>query len=290
MKILVVGHYSLDVIHNGPEQVAEREGGLYQAVAMFSALAGKQDRIFPACGVAAEELDTVAARFSTLPGVETAALYPLNVPNHRVHYYRSAYGTRTACVREMVPPISFDRLKKFLDAEGILLNMISGADISLGTLDEIRMAVRGSGTRLHFDYHNLTRGIGPDGERMRRPLPDWRRWAFMIDTLQLNEEEITGLTAEALPEHQTAGHLLTLGSKGVVVTRGREGATLYYNEHKKVARKDFPAGVADGAVETTAAGDVFGAAFFHQYLKSADLFSSCECAVRAATEAVRASV
>jgi sugar/nucleoside kinase (ribokinase family) len=290
MKILIVGHYSRDVVHDGPEQFTEREGGLFQAVAMLSALAGKQDRIFPACGIAAEELDAVAARFSALPGVDTAALYGLDAPVHRVHFYRSADGTRTACVKEIMPPISFDRVKKFLDADGILFNMVSGADISLGTLDEIRMTVRGSETRLHFDYHNLTLGIGPEGVRLRRPLPDWRRWAFMIDTLQLNEEEIAGLTAEGLPEHQTAGHLLTLGSKGVVVTRGRQGATLYYNEHKKIARKDIAAGDANGAVETTAAGDVFGAAFFHHYLKSADLFSSCEFAVRAATDAVRASV
>jgi hypothetical protein len=221
MRILVIGHHSRDVIHYGDGRSVEREGGLFHAVAALADLAGKQDRIFPACGVSSEEYDDVAARFAALPGVDTAALYPVKSPIHLVQYFPSSNGKRTACVKDMAPPIPFDRLKKFLDVDGILLNMISGADISLVTLDEIRMAVRGMGVRIHFDFHNLTLGIGPGGERFRRPVPEWRRWAFMVDTVQLNEEEIAGLAVEPLAEFQAAGHGVNGGPRSIIMSTRR---------------------------------------------------------------------
>lgn len=287
MKILVVGHYSRDVIHDGEGRSTEREGGLFRAVATLAELAGRQGRIIPVCGVSSDEFEAVRTRFDTLPGVDTAALFPTTTPVHRVSYFPSGDGHLISCVAEMAPPIPFERLKKFLDVDGILLNMISGADLALETLDEIRMAVRGTGAKIHFDFHNLTLGIGEGGKRFRRPIPEWRRWAFMVDTVQLNEREIAGLAVEPLSEGEAAGHLLTLGGKAVCVTRGELGATLYYSEHKKVLRRDFqpPEGKESGRTEP--AGDLFGAAFTAQYLKSADLFSAAEFAVRYTADALR---
>jgi fructose-1-phosphate kinase PfkB-like protein len=191
-------------------------------------------------------------------------------------------------VKEFAPPIPFERIKRFLDADGVLVNMISGVDIALETLDEIRMAVRGEGTKIHLDVHNLTLGVGQEGERIRRPVVAWRRWAFMVDTVQMNAEEIAGLTGETQTEQQTAGHLLTLGVKSVAITRGAGGATLYWNEHKKVIRKDLAPASGGAPSEVIGAGDVFGAALLAAYVRSGDLQASAEAAVLAASqEAIR---
>jgi sugar/nucleoside kinase (ribokinase family) len=138
--------------------------------------------------------------------------------------------------------------------------MISGSDITLDTMDHLRMAVRGEEIPIHFDYHGLTTGINADHERYRRPLPEWRRWAFMNDSIQLNEEEAAGLTVEGLGEEQTVGHLLTLGVKAVVVTRGSRGASVFTSEHKHILRKDV-GGSHPSVANTVGSGDVFGAAF-----------------------------
>jgi sugar/nucleoside kinase (ribokinase family) len=133
-------------------------------------------------------------------------------------------------------------------------------------MDLVRMAVRGEEIPMHFDYHGLTTGINADHERYRRALPEWRRWAFMNDSVQLNEEEVAGLTVEALGEEQTVGHLLTLGVKAVVVTRGSRGASVFTSEHKHIQRQDVGGG-GSSADDTVGSGDVFGAAFLFRIVQ-----------------------
>ena len=96
----------------------------------------------------------------------------------------------------------------------------------------------------------------------------------MTETVQLNEEEIAGLARDGMTEQQTVGHLLTLGIKGVLVTRGERGASVFTNEKKKVVRRDIPGIRVERAVDATGCGDVFGAVFFQQYLRTQDLYAS----------------
>ena len=100
----------------------------------------------------------------------------------------------------------------------------------------------------------------------------------MTDTVQLNEEEIAGLTLESSTEQQTVGHMLTLGVQGLVVTRGARGASLFYNEHKKVIRKDVAGQSVERSPDATGCGDVFGAAFHLHYVRTHDLLASTEFA------------
>jgi sugar/nucleoside kinase (ribokinase family) len=281
MKFLILGHFSYDVFHgaDGSEQL--QPGGLQRAIRHLAGLCGHQDRIIPVSCVGVSDHATILEEMSDLQNVDLSGLYVQDVPTHRVHYYPGNNGSVVACVKDFSPPIPFERIKRSLDADGVLVNMMSGVDVRLETLDDIRMAVRGSHTRLHFDFHNLTLGIGPNAERIRRPIIDWRRWAFMMNTVQLNEEEIAGLSAERLTEQQAAGHLLTLSVAGVLVTRGAGGASLYFNEHKKILRKDFPAR-QDGSPGAVGNGDLFGATFLWNYCKTSDLLAATERAVAGA--------
>jgi sugar/nucleoside kinase (ribokinase family) len=226
------------------------------------------------------------AELERLPAVETSGIYVSEEPTNTVHYYRDGQ-TIAECPREIAQPISFERIRRNLGVDGILVNMVSGFDMTIETLDQIRMAVRGSTIPMHFDYHNLTLGIGPDHRRYRRPIPEWRRWAFMMDIVQLNEIEVAGLTMEDLPEDKTVGHLLTLGVKGVVVTRGQRGGTVYHNEHKCVVREDVAGVAVDGDTDAVGSGDVFGAAFHYRYVKTPELLAAAELANRAAASHVQ---
>jgi len=287
MKILVLGHLCLDVIHpaEGPE--IQSTGGIYYAVVTLASLAEGRDRVLPVFGVHEQEHAALVERLSRYPTVDTSGIFPFREPTNRVHLYYDRRGGRIECSKDISAPIPFERIRRFLSADAILINMISGFDVTLETLDEIRMAIRGENRPVHFDFHSLTLGTTPSHERHRRPVEEWRRWAFMLDTIQLNEEEIAGLPLEPMSEQQTAGHLLTLGPKGVVVTRGERGVSLYRNDQKRVLRTDVPGIPTDGNAETTGCGDVFGAGMLWQYVRSGDLLASVEFGNRLAAAKAR---
>lgn len=280
MRLLVLGHLSIDVMHSADGSESEEPGGMFRSVAALSSLCGRNDRIVPVAAVGTKEYAQILARFEALPGVETNGLFRQSVPVHRVHYYFRDAEDYVECARELAPPIPFQRIRPHLDVDGILINMVSGVDIGLETLDEIRMAVRNEGIPIHLDYHNLTTSVNDRFERVRRPLVEWRRWAFMVETVQCNEEEIGGLTLEGLPETATAGHMMTLGVKGVVVTRGARGVTVYTSQHKALMREDVPVPAGSEPRTAIGLGDIFGAAFWFHYRKSRDLIGSAEQAIR----------
>ena len=263
------------------EQV--RYGGIFNALATMASIMDKGDTAIPVFGLGKADYDEVMEKLSGYSNVATEGVFKLPGPTNRVHFFSSPEHPPVECSKDIAPPIPYEKIRRHLSGNGVLVNMASGADITLETLDHIRMAIRSHNISLHFDYHNLTLGIGQEHERFRRPLEEWRRWAFMADTVQLNEQEIAGLTPDYMSEEQTVGHLLTLGMKAVVVTRGAGGASAFVNEHKHVIRTDIAGtSVNGGKVDTTGCGDVFGAAFHFRYTKTSDLRESVEFANRVA--------
>lgn len=279
MKFLVVGHLCLDVIHPIDEPDVQSYGGLYYSVATLAALAGRGDRVIPVFGVNKNEYDSLIRHLKEkFPAVDPSGIYQFDEPTNNVHLFYQNAETRIECSKDISKPIPFEKMKAFLSVDGVLVNMISGFDIEVETLDELRLAVREKKVPIHFDYHSLTLGVKDNHERFRRPVSDWRRWAFMTDTVQLNEEEIAGLPLEKLNEQQTIGHFLTLSVKGVVVTRGERGATLYTSDHKKIVRQDIAGLKVQRARDATGCGDVFGAAFHFHYVKHGNMLAAAEFA------------
>ncbi|HUI66087.1 MAG TPA: carbohydrate kinase family protein [Bacteroidota bacterium] len=270
MRILVLGHLSIDRWHGKDGSMREEWGGIANAIGILGSIAGKGDSVIPVSGISKADHERFCAWVAAFAQVETAGVYVTDGPTNAVDFYEQKSGIRVACAQSIASPVPFERARKFLGVDGILINMASGSDITLDTLDQIRMEVRPKSTPIHLDYHNLTTAVGEDRQRVARPLPEWRRWAFMISNIQLNEKEAAGLTVEGLGEEKLAGHLLTLGSSCVVITRGGKGATLYLNDRKKVLRRDALPPAAAEAADPTGLGDIFGAAFFYESLRSAD--------------------
>jgi sugar/nucleoside kinase (ribokinase family) len=288
MKLLALGHLCIDCTHPSGEPPRERWGGIANAVAALGTIAAAGDTVVPVCGVGAGDEKKFLAWLGRFPSVDPSGVFPTQGPTNRIDIFEKGEGTSVACAGAVAPPVPYEKIRKWLSADGLLVNMASGSDITLETLDQIRMEVRARETPIHFDYHNLTTEIGPERERRRRPLEEWRRWAFMVTTVQLSEEEAAGLTVDRLTEGQLAGHLLTLGVSGVVITRGPRGATLFGNEHKKVVRRDIAGIPSGGTSDTAGLGDIFGAAFLYRFVATSDAGAAAEFANEAASgEALR---
>jgi len=89
--------------------------------------------------------------------VNTDGLFSFEGETNQVHLFYSD-KERGPNVRSIFHLRSVSRIEPFLSVHGIFLDMISGSDITLETLDQIRLAVRPKNTPIHLDLHCLTLG------------------------------------------------------------------------------------------------------------------------------------
>jgi sugar/nucleoside kinase (ribokinase family) len=161
--------------------------------------------------------------------------------------------------------------------------MISGFDLTLETLDMLRMEIRDDRTPIYLDVHCLPYGVNGDCTRIPRPVDTWRRWLFMLHATQMNETELTTLPPGQINERSFATHVLALNTEVLHITKGERGSVLYTSEHKHIKQNDFPAFEPEKVVDTTGCGDVFGAAYCAYYLRSKDIIASTRFANRVAS-------
>ncbi len=287
LKITVIGHLARDFFHltdpSGSEQTIEAWGGIYYSIATLSASLSPDDKVIPVFGIHAAEYDAMLEQLQRCGNIDTRGIFKAKEPVNEVHFFGNHTAGRVECSKHIASPIPFQRVKPFLDVQGVLINMASGFDILLETLDSIRMEVREDAIPIHFDFHSLTLGVDEDLKRFRRPLSDWRRWCFMMHSVQVSEDEAASLTAERYDETTLINQMMPLMVSGLVITRAERGATLIRQEHKKLFRHDIPGIEVPAVVDTVGCGDVFGAAFFVEYLKTKDLVKAAESGNKAAS-------
>jgi len=289
MTLTVIGHLCKDILHlpsdGGEDQPpVENYGGILYAVLTLANLMNGKDVVQPVFGVGWSDYDPIIDLLKQHKNVDPSGIFRVKGQTNQVHiFYEQNRNNRIECSKGIAPPIGYNRIKPFLDADGVLINMISGSDITLETLDYLRMEVRERRVPIHFDFHSLTLGIDQDFKRFPRPLTDWRRWCFMLHGVQMSETEAHGLSAEHYDETTLINHLMPLMVDALMITRGSKGLTLVTQDiHKKLTYHDIP-GISYGAtVDPTGCGDVLGAAYLYQYMKSKDSLLAATVANRAA--------
>jgi sugar/nucleoside kinase (ribokinase family) len=247
------------------------------------------DTIHPVFSVGKEDHDKLRELLKTYPLVEASGIYTTEEPTNRVMlFYHDNGESRTECSKQIAEPIPWARIKPMLDADGILINMVSGFDITLDTLDRIRMETRDHDIPIHLDMHSLTLGVDQEAKRFRRPIPEWRRWCFGMNSIQMSEEEAAGLTTEQYDEPAFLNQLMSLMVNHLMITRGSRGVTLVTQTNKKLMRHEIAGQNVGAVVDPTGCGDVFGAAWLYSFLKTRDPFAAAKTANRAA--ALKATV
>jgi len=283
MTFTVIGHLCFDVIELLDGNEIQSYGGIYFPLAALANFLSPDDKILPVFGIGKTDYNSFIDHLKMYPNIDTSGIFKFSGPTNQVRLKYSTGGNRIECSKHISESIPWKRIHQYLDTDMILVDMISGFDISLETLDEIRMEIRDKKIPIYLDVHCLPCRINEDFTRSYCPVQTWRRWLFMLHAVQMNIAEATHLTPERLDESSLAKHVLALNTKALHITKGDSGSTLYMDGHKQINRLDLQAFDTEKSIDPTGCGDVFAAAYCAHYIKSKDMITSARFADRVAS-------
>ncbi len=217
----------------------------------------------------------------------TARFIEVPEPNTRVTIRYASDSRRAERLRGGVPAWTWSELGPLVhDLDALYVNFISGFEMDLEAAHRLRQGFAGP---IYADLHSLFLGVGVDGLRIPRALPDVPSWFQCYDVVQLNEDEI-GLVGDDPLE--VAVRAFEAGVKLLIVTLGVRGAVYFTTPSFSFENQRRP--VSSGPIRTariappdvanpldpTGCGDVFGATMLSALLRGAPV----EDAIRHANE------
>jgi len=269
MKLLVIGHSVEDHIMSDQKEII-KSGGIYYSVSALTSIA-PGDEIFLCTFAEKENYSLFADVYDKCASDFIHFIDSIPKVSLTIHGHKERDERYNNVVRNLDLP--YDRLKEF---DGILINMITGFDIELDQLKKIRQNYTGI---IYLDVHTLSRGLGHHGHRGFRKIDHFNEWAECIDIIQVNDLEAKTITPYD-EEEKIAMEIFSKGAKQLIITKGELGAKLYYLRNGEL-NFIFQSAVKTKAGNKIGLGDVFGAAYFYNYIKSGNSFSSLDIAVNA---------
>ncbi len=284
-KLAWVGTFIRDEICTLDGRKLESIGGLYHGLAYGAFLAGDSFDLYPLARVGEDFLPTLRRRLEELPGVHTELLIPDPQPNTTVRLVYRSQTERDEFTSPLLPSLDEDDCRVLADFDGIVINMISGNDLSLDALLWLKKHARGA---IYFDYHTLALGITDEGRRYYRKPEHWETWLTTPDFVQMNEHEaalLGDLTAQDEEQlRRFISRVLLQGPRGVLVTLGERGVLAGERIGAEVEIRQCRYDLENAEVrDIIGCGDAFGASFFSRLLLGEAFFPAVEFGTRIAT-------
>jgi len=265
MNFLVIGHSVVDKIID-KDSIAIKPGGIFYTVVSLLSQIQIGDKLYLCSSVDKENellfkdaYDKVEKEYlvygDSIPKVELN----VNIVGERKETY-----SQTA--QNLLLP--YDDLSRF---DGILVNMVSGYDISLAQLKKLRKNYDGL---IYFDVHTFSRGVDKNLNRIFRRIADFNEWADCIDILQANESELLTLSDQK-DETRIVDELFSSEIKQIIVTRAEKGATVFFKD-KDAVKKVHKDALQINVVNKVGCGDVFGAVYFYNCIKNKNVLLALE--------------
>jgi sugar/nucleoside kinase (ribokinase family) len=276
MKILLVGHSILDNIEEATQKSIQ-PGGIFYSTFGINSVKTDNDEVY------------------LITSVNKTYFHLFEKQYKKIH---SKYFHEQDCMPEVIlkiPPdgerieiyknvslsLPVDIIEDWNQFDGILINMITGFDITLEQLCYIRSNYNGT---IYFDVHTLSRGLDVNMVREFRPVPDADRWLRNIDILQCNENELKTISENG-SESQAAEWILSFGVKLLIITKAEKGAVCYQKIGKEMFLYFAEAEKVE-ALNKVGCGDIFGAVFFYSYISNQNIATSLRLASKAGAGAV----
>jgi hypothetical protein len=299
MRVGVIGSFVWDVIYGRDPRrdPVEEWGGITYALSAFDAALPDSWQVVPLAKVGSD-LWPQARRF--VSGLRRAApdAMPIEVPaaNNRVRLDYATDELRSEILKGGVPPWTWAGLRPLLrDLDALYINLISGFELELETLQLIRRHFQGP---IYLDLHSLLLGIQPDGTRFLQTLADPAAWCACADLLQVNEQEMSMMAPDPMALAATA---MRAGVQSLLVTLGKRGVVYVlapgFDRLEDLRRPDHlrtgavrtalvPAERVNSPGDPTGCGDVFGATYFSRLLTGDTFAVALSAAIRAASRNV----
>ncbi len=322
MKYIVIGEPCIDLIHKPDGTVIHSYGGILYSIISLAVLCKPSDVVKPVMNLGEDEYENIIGILKEFPNIKLEGINKVNHPTRKVNLYYTSYksglSARFESSSQPTYPLKFEEivesgfLSDFDAVDGILINMVSGVDIDLNTMIQIRHTFK---NYIHLDIHNLVMKTNPDGTRIHTTLKNWRTWCLCANTVQMNEYEVKSLSQSKKTEYEVIEELLINAEKelekifhkdkkvfpeidlnrinleGVIITKGVNGVSGYQRKSKEFGGKSFidldkhevSAIENPNLKDTTGCGDVFASAFMLNYTNTRDLIKSLHFANRIAS-------
>ncbi len=271
MKLLVIGHTVKDIIALH-DKLVTKPGGIFYSVMGLSNLMDQHDSISLATSLDEENASFFDSVYSSVEKdffEKVEAIPKVNLMHNENMEREEVYENITNNLKL--------KIEDYNSFDGILINMITGFDITLEQMEDIRKNYNGI---IYFDVHTLARGLDENYKRDFRKIPNFPRWAKCVDLLQANENELLTLS-EKDDELEIIKELLSYGVKIVIITKDQQGARIFSVKNSEII-STFASSIKVDLKNKIGCGDVFGAAFFYNYVGSRDEVRSLYIANKAA--------
>ena len=265
MNFLVIGHSVVDKIID-KDRISVKPGGIFYTVVSFLSQIQPEDKVYLCSSIDKESELLFKYTYDKIE--KDFLVYVESIPQVElvVNDIGEREETYSRINQNLIMPI--EGLNYF---DGILINMISGYDISLDQLKRLRKNYSGL---IYFDVHTFSRGLDENGHRIFRRIADFNEWAQCIDILQTNESELLTLSDQE-EEAVIVDELFSYGIKQIIITRAERGATVFFREHNSV-KKVHKDSLHTNVVNKIGCGDVFGAVYFYNYIRNKNVILALE--------------
>ena len=282
-EVGVIGSINLDTIYHPDGRCCESLGGILFTACALAHLGRGRFRTRLLARLSREIEPRVEPVLRACPALALDGLMRLNGPGYRCEIRYDQLGRKSERLRGDVPPLESADLAPWMSSmDALLVNFITGFELDLETLGQLRQTLRGP---VLMDFHSLTLARDAEGRRHLRPPSSWPQWASLADVLQMNQEEARALGAPEEGLGDWAASLLDLGPKVAVITLGEQGVlSAWRTPEGGVRGVRLPAApVAEGQpVDPTGCGDVFLAAMAVGLLTGRTVEQALNQATRAA--------
>ncbi|HXF47986.1 MAG TPA: carbohydrate kinase family protein [Verrucomicrobiae bacterium] len=277
-KIAVLGSINEDFIIHKRKQKHSYGGILYNLVALASLL--PETKIHPVAFLGKNVWPKVG---NLTPGLNNLDWHHARKLKQKTNQVRLLYlpnGEKREILKHPVPKFAWSDLRPALQGDALLLNFISGWEISPRLFQKFRRKYAGV---IHVDYHSLLLGIRKNGARFRRIPKDWP--VFLdADFVQMNQREWELVAGTPFSRKNLIRFCRRWGRKKwqvIIVTLAEIGAVLAYR-NKTLSAISCPAPRVKNP-EQTGAGDFFAAGFLSATLKGKSWKAALRQAVRTAS-------
>lgn len=260
MNILIIGQSVVDRIIK-MDGVSIKPGGIFYAVVSMLSQVSAEDKIYLCSSIDRQNESLFDTAYSKVE--KKFLMYDDSIPH--VELQVDGAGERKETYSQISKNLLLpDENLNFFD--GILINMISGYDISLDQLKRLRKNYKGL---IYFDVHTMSRGADDKLNRVFRRIENFNEWAGCIDILQANESELLTLS-DKKDEMIIVEELFLFGIKQIIVTRAERGATVFFKQNESI-KKLHKVAIQVETINKVGCGDVFGAVYFYNYIKNKDV-------------------